>query len=94
MYKRQLQECAALGAEVAITVEDKLTDISAYTENGEVATYYSTTMASGGSDARLVKKLDTGDTYIYRGTYYEAGNSYRILCPILMSCLLYTSRCV
>lgn len=81
----KLQECAALGAEVAITVEDKLTDISAYTENGEVAAYYSTTMASGGSDARLVKKLDTGETYIYRGTYYEAGNSYRILCPILMS---------
>lgn len=88
----KLQECAALGAEVAITVEDKLTDISAYTENGEVATYYSTTMASGGSDARLVKKLDTGDTYIYRGTYYEAGNSYRILCPILMSYTDYNTQ--
>lgn len=88
----KLQECAALGAEVAITVEDKLTDISAYTENGEVATYYSTTMASGGSDARLVKKLDTGETYIYRGTYYEAGNSYRILCPILMSYTDYNTQ--
>ena len=88
----KLQECAALGAEVAITVEDKLTDISAYTENGEVATYYSTTMASGGSDARLVKKLDTGDTFIYRGTYYEAGNSYRILCPILMSYTDYNTQ--
>ena len=88
----KLQECAALGAEVAITVEDKLTDISAYTENGEVAAYYSTTMASGGSDARLVKKLDTGETYIYRGTYYEAGNSYRILCPILMSYTDYNTQ--
>lgn len=88
----KLQECAALGAEVAITVEDKLTDISAYTENGEVATYYSTTMTSGGSDARLVKKLDTGETYIYRGSYYEAGNFYRILCPILMSYTDYNTQ--
>ena len=88
----KLQECAALGAEVAITVEDKLTDISAYTANGEIAAYYSTTMASGGSDACLVKKQDTGDTFIYRGTYYEAGNSYRILCPILMSYTDYNTQ--
>ena len=89
----KLQECAALGAEVAITVEDNLTDISAYTANGEVAAYYSTTMASGGSDAHLVKKLDTGETFIYsRNTYYEAGNSYRILCPILMSYTDYNTQ--
>ncbi len=89
----KLQECAALGAEVAITVEDNLTDISAYTANGEVATYYSTTMASGGSDAHLVKKLDTGETFIYSGnTYYEAGNFYRILCPILMSYTDYNTQ--
>lgn len=88
----KLQECTTLGAEVAITVEDKLTDISAYTANGEVAAYYSTTMASGGSDACLVKKQDTGDTFIYRGTYYEAGNSYRILCPILMSYTDYNTQ--
>ena len=49
-------------------------------------------MASGGSDACLVKKLDTGDTFIYRGTYYEAGNSYRILCPILMSYTDYNTQ--
>ncbi|MDD6303278.1 MAG: sortase B protein-sorting domain-containing protein, partial [Lachnospiraceae bacterium] len=89
----KLQECAALGAEVAITVEDNLTDISAYTANGEVATYYSTTMTSGGSDAHLVKKLDTGETFIYsRNTYYEAGNTYRILCPILMSYTDYNTQ--
>lgn len=88
----KLQECTTLGAEVAITVEDKLTDISAYTANGEIAAYYSTTMASGGSDACLVKKQDTGDTFIYRGTYYEAGNSYRILCPILMSYTDYNTQ--
>lgn len=89
----KLQECAALGAEVAITVEDNLTDISAYIANGEVAAYYSTTMTSGSSVAHLVKKLDTGETFIYsRNTYYEAGNSYRILCPILMSYTDYNTQ--
>mgnify|MGYP000083100254 CR=1 FL=1 len=88
----KLQECTTMGAEVAITVEDKLTDISAYTANGEIAAYYSTTMVSGGSDACLVKKQDTGDTFIYRRTYYEAGNSYRILCPILMSYTDYNTQ--
>ena len=33
----KLLECTTLDAEVAITVEDKLTDISAYTANGEIA---------------------------------------------------------